>query len=533
VGCGTIAIYRSLASFEGTAQRMLNFMDRSTIYFLHQKGWTNLEIAEFVGHHRDTIARVLREGVDCQPPPRQRTSAIALFDAQIRTWLDQKWTVQRMLEVARTDPDHPYTGSAAAFYDYVRPIKRARKGVPGLVPIRFEGLPGELLQIDWGEVRHFAFTRPNLLGKTRYFFAARLKYSRFMWVRFTTDMREETLLRCLIACFVELAGVPWVVTTDNMKTITLGRDEAREPIWHPAFQKCACEFGFLPAVCTPTAANQKGAVENLVKFVKGNFLIGRSFYDDADLHQEAATWLQQVNDVRPSDATEQLPSVLLAAERPHFGPLPAVASDYGFFDTVKVSRESLVAIATNRYSVPAELVGLVLSARIYAARIELYHGSKLVATHVRQFTRNTRTVIPEHYEAMFAHKPRARVMVYRDFLVGLSEAAAAYVSQLCRKRYAEMDAQILALYRLTQQVARDELLAALELALEQQTFGAEYMQALLATPRRQLPRAEALTERMLTPLLAVPQHSVERELALYEQYVANREQAHLASGGML
>jgi hypothetical protein len=89
VGCGTIAIYRSLASFEGTAQRMLNFMDRSTIYFLHQKGWTNLEIAEFVGHHRDTIARVLREPVDCQPPSRQRTSAIALFDAQIRTWLDQ------------------------------------------------------------------------------------------------------------------------------------------------------------------------------------------------------------------------------------------------------------------------------------------------------------------------------------------------------------------------------------------------------------------------------------------------------------
>jgi hypothetical protein len=134
---------------------MLNFTERSTIYFLHHKGWSNLEIAEFVGHHRDTIARVLREDVDRPPAPRQRTSAVAAFDAQIRTWLEQKWTVQRMLEVARTDLDHPYSGSSAAFYDYVRPIKRARKGVPGMVPIRFEGLPGELLQIDWGEVRNF------------------------------------------------------------------------------------------------------------------------------------------------------------------------------------------------------------------------------------------------------------------------------------------------------------------------------------------------------------------------------------------
>jgi hypothetical protein len=41
--------------------------------------------------------------------------------------------------------------------------------------VRFEGLPGEYLQVDWGEVRRFPF-----LGQpraTRYFLACRLKYS--------------------------------------------------------------------------------------------------------------------------------------------------------------------------------------------------------------------------------------------------------------------------------------------------------------------------------------------------------------------
>jgi transposase len=517
----------------GTAQRMLNFMDRATIHYLHQKGWTKVEIAEFVGHHRDTITRVLREPLDQHPAARLRPSAVAVFDTQIRTWLDQRLSVQRMLELARTDPDHPYTGQATALYDYVRPIKRARKGSPGDVPIRFEGLPGELLQIDWGEVRRFRFTQPDLLGQTRYFFAARLKYSRFMWVRFTTDMREETLLRCLISSFVALGGVPWVVTSDNMKTIILGRDASDQPIWHPAFQQCAAEFGFLPAVCTPAAANQKGAVENLVKFVKGNFLAGRTFYDDADWAQDSAAWLTRVNDERPSEATQRLPRQLLADEQPHFGSLPAVAHDYGMFESVKVSRESLVAIATNRYSVPAQLVGHALTARIYPTRIELFYGTDRVASHPRHFGRNTRIVVPEHFEAVFAHKPRARIMVYRDWLVGLGAGVASYIAQLCRKRYAEMDAQITALYTIAQQAGRDEFVAALELAAEQHTFGAEYVSALLAAPRVRPPSRLPGAELPMAWRNAPPQRAIERDLAHYEQYVANRDGLRgVASGGV-
>jgi transposase len=149
---------------------------------------------------------------------------LAVFDAQIAEWLDNNLLVTRMLELTRADVEHPYTGGETAFYDYVCRVRRERKQTPRDVAIRFEGVHGEFLQIDWGEVRDMAFTKPELKGQTRYFFAARLKYSRFMYVSFHTDMREETLLRCLIACFTAIGGVPWVVVTDNMKTAVLGRD---------------------------------------------------------------------------------------------------------------------------------------------------------------------------------------------------------------------------------------------------------------------------------------------------------------------
>src|SRR5450432_1324827 len=112
------------------AERMLRYMERSTIYYLKQKGWSNVQIAEFTGHHRDTIARVLREEVDKKPKPRERRSTVAIFDAQIAEWLEQDISVIRMLELARANTDHAYEGGETAFYDYVRKVRRALKQTP-------------------------------------------------------------------------------------------------------------------------------------------------------------------------------------------------------------------------------------------------------------------------------------------------------------------------------------------------------------------------------------------------------------------
>lgn len=500
-------------------------MDRSTIYYLKQKGWSNIQIAETVGCHRDTVARILREPVDYQGEQRQRASQVAVYDDAIRGWLEENLSVQRMLELARSDKEHPYQGGDSTFYDYVQPLRQMRTLGVAEVAVRFEGLPGELLQIDWGEVRQFPFTKAELVGQTRYFFAARLKYSRWMYVQFTREMREETLLRCLIAVCVALGGVPWAVTSDNMKTITLGRDSQNQPIWHPAFQKFAAEFGFHPSLCSRGAGNQKGSVENLVKYVKGNFLAGRQFHDDLDLEQEKCNWLHQVNVVRVSQATEQIPIELLVEERRHFTPLPAAAHDYGFFDSVLVNRESLVHIAANRYSVPAHLVGHTLTARIHLERIELFDGLAGVASHVRHHGRNARIVVPEHYEVVFVRKPRARVMVYRDWLVGLSPAVAGYVARVCHKYYDKMDAQILRFYALAQEVGAADFVAAVELVAEQEVIGIDYVQALLHSPRFARPAHKPAPSEMANPpaawLVAPAQAEVERALSHYERYVAN------------
>jgi transposase len=511
---------------------MLRYMERSTIHYLKKKGWTNSQIADFTGHHRDTIARVLKEAVDKKPQPRERKSAISVYDAQIEQWLDKGVPVKRMIELARADQEHPYTLGETAFYDYVRKLRRKRQQAPETLALRFEGIPGEFLQIDWGEVRDFPLTKVGVAGQTRYFFAARLKYSRYMYVSFHTDMREETLLRCLIACFTEIGGVPWSVVTDNMKTAVLGRTDGHEPVWNPAYQKLAVEFHFHPVACAPASGNQKGAVENLVKFVKSNFLPGRTFYDEQDLAEQCRDWLRLVNTERPSDATKELPAVLLAQEQPHFGPIPAQATDYGFFDSVVVSREGLVTIETNRYSVPAHLMGRALTARIHPDHIDLFANQELVAMHERRVPQSGRFIIPAHFESAFRAKPRGRSMVYRDWLCGLSPCVERYITEVSHKRQAELHPQMIALYDLAQEVGQTDFVAALELAAEHHMYGAEYVRGIVSASPPEVAQ-DQITHPFSPQLhtLASSQAAVERDLAQYEQYVANREQLACAPEG--
>jgi transposase len=66
-------------------------------------------------------------------------------------------------------------------------------------------------------------------------------------------------------------------------------------------------FDFHPVACWPDSGNQKGSVESLVKFVKINFLVGRTFIDDADLEVQCDHWQARVNTERVSQATDVTP----------------------------------------------------------------------------------------------------------------------------------------------------------------------------------------------------------------------------------
>jgi hypothetical protein len=266
-------------------------------------------------------------------------------------------------------------------------------------------------------------------------------------------------------------------------------------------------------------------VESLVKWVKGNFLAGRAFADDADLAQQTAAWLESAN-ARPSQATDVPPQERLAAEAAKGGPLPATAAgrDYGFLHPGRVTAEALVAVLGNQYSVPVAHVGAPVAARVHRERVALWRDALLLAEHARAPDGAHRRVVdPAHYAPLFARKPRAQVMLYRDALVQLGTEARWYVSELSRRRRAQLREEVLGVYALLEEHGAARLLQAMAFATTRSAYGAEYLAALLAFEGplpgwSDAPPAGPPPDRAAAAV-GPPQAEVDRHLSLYEAYV--------------
>jgi hypothetical protein len=326
-------------------------------------------------------------------------------------------------------------------------------------------------------------------------------------------MRQETLFRGLVDCLGALGWVPWVLVFDTRKTVTSGRDAAGAPIWTPALLQFAAEFGFHPQACDPGAGNQKGAVEALVKWVKGSLLPGRSFADDADLAHQTADWQVAANR-RPSAATGSPPLSRLPAEAAQGGVLPATAADYGLCLPGLVSPEALVALRGNRYSVPVQHVGAPVILRLHRDCLRIWRDRTLLAEHRRAPDgARQRVVDPAHFAPLFARKPRAQTMLYRDVLVGLGGCAPAFLSHLSRRQRDRLQEEILAIYALYTRFGAGALLAGMAQADAAGTYEAAALALLLDTPGSGAPPPPRTVPDVPT------QPEVDRLLSTYETWV--------------
>ncbi len=116
-----------------------------------------------------------------------------------------------------------YQGGKSAVYELVRRIRPKQTPVP---IVRFEGLPGEFSQHDFGQ-RRVRFT-DGRIQRIR-FFASRLKYSRFVDVQIVDNEQQETVVRCLLRAFKHFGGVPLMGVFDNMSSAVKLRE--KQPEW--------------------------------------------------------------------------------------------------------------------------------------------------------------------------------------------------------------------------------------------------------------------------------------------------------------
>jgi len=493
---------------------VLHQVERSYIKLLDKNDVTQKEIARRTDHTRKTVRRILKEPTDKEYRRKDMGSIVDKYVEDIKRWIKEGLTVKRMLEKAREDEDKPYQGGKTVFYDRVKEIREKLESGEDAV-VRFETLPGEQLQVDWGES---TIDYDNGQTRKEYFFAARMSYSRYTYVELRENMKLETLINCLLHTFEDLGGVPLSVSFDNMKTVVTGRDEKGYPDWNETFFKFAVELDFHPTLCSPRQPNQKGSVENLVRYVKNNFLAGRCFQDREDLKDRLVEWLTEVNEGRECQATGKIPAQLLQVERDgKLQPLKATSNNYGLLRYLTVTREGTIHYQTNEYSVPVELIGKTLEVRVHPERIRVYHEGKKVADHKRSSGRKERIREPEHYKPTFKKKPRAQVMLHREKLLKLNHGISDYVEKVVRKNVANQRPHVVGMYDLLEEHGKEKLSKLCRKCADRNLYGIDYLKAYLEDGDKLEAERPDDQQQKLTLTGLPDQTEVDRSMDAYER----------------
>lgn len=373
------------------------------------------------------------------------------------------------LELLRRARLKGYDGGKSAFYELVSSLRP----LPTRPVVRFEGLPGEFTQHDFGQVdvRYVS-------GACRrvHFFASRLKYSRHVEVTLVANEQTETIVRTLVVHFDRLGGVPLVAVFDQPKTIVKTWRDGNVVEYNPTFAQAMLEMGVGVEVCWPARGQEKGAVENLVKWVKGSFFKQRRFLDDDDLSQQLAEWHVDVNSVRPSRATGIVPSVRLAEERSRFRPLRVAPAELALRFPVFVGPTGYVTFDTQQYSMEPESIGIAGTLFLHENRVRIVAG-RFEAIHERLFERGAKSTLPGHRGAHVAavSGKRGKLYLKRQQLLDQGPILFEYLTEIVHRRPLAWNAEIERMHELLQIYGESALVGATARALRERCFGAEYV----------------------------------------------------------
>ena len=372
---------------------MLRGMDVEEIHSLRRQGLSLTAISRLTGFDRKTVRRYLRGG---GVPPRygprpKRPSKLDRYTVFIEERLQAGvWNAVVLLRELR---EQGYEGGYTILKDYLRPKRQAATEV---AVRRFETNPGHQGQLDWGHLGWQSW--PDGERQPLWGFVLTLEYSRAQFVDVATDQRIATLLRLHEAAFHDLGGVPHEILYDWMKTIVLGRDDRDEIVWHPAFREFAAYWGFRPRLCRPYRAQTKGKVESGVKYLKGNFLCGRSADSLDDLRGQMRQWNLTVAHRRVHGTTHRIVEDAWQEEKPHLQPL-AGRRTFGYCheETRRVARDAYVSYRGNRYSVPWTAAGPQVTVRETDGAVEIRLEGACLAIHPLSSGRHGVVTVPAHH----------------------------------------------------------------------------------------------------------------------------------------
>lgn len=343
---------------------MNRYLTKVMIYHqVHQMtrdGFSISYISKFLGLNWRTVKHLLaieddRDYERILQNSNDRSKLLLPYEAFVKSKLDQfrdTSSAQMHDWLKEHFKDFPDTSPKTVF-NFVASV-RQKYHLPKIESVRdyqiVEDTPyGMQAQVDFGEynlrdgqgkkIKVFFFTM--VLSRSRY------KYIWFCDGRFTS----ETAIEAHEKAFTFIAGVPDVIVYDQDRVFIVDENKG-DLILTDRFKAYTTQRGFKLHFCRKADPQSKGKVENVVKYVKQNFLYNRPFADIEVLNSQALCWLGRTANQMVHSGTRKQPIMEWEIEKPflrQLSPLPASKTEPVFYT---VRKDNCFSYHGNFYSLP-------------------------------------------------------------------------------------------------------------------------------------------------------------------------------------
>ena len=328
------------------------------IHKMSRDGWSKSRISEFLSINWRTVSKYLKmseeEFLAFIEVQGNRQKLLAPFEGFVKIKLE-KYPDTKAAQMHDWLKEH-YPGfpevTPKTVYNFVMWV-RQRHNIPIPDPHReysiVEELPfGKQAQVDFGEynMRDGQGKRVKVYFLTMVLSRSRCKYVFHSLTPFTSALTVYAHIKA----FEYFGGIPHEIVYDQDKVL-LVNENLGNLILTEVFQAFVQSMPFEPVFCRKSDPQSKGKVENVVRYVKYNFLYNRPFSDIETLNQECLDWLGRTANGMSHSFTMEKPKDQLLLEQEHFHEIPPYAFDEPE-PAFPVRKHNVVLYKKNWYTVP-------------------------------------------------------------------------------------------------------------------------------------------------------------------------------------
>lgn len=208
--------------------------------------------------------------------------------------------------------------------------------------------PGFQAQVDMGQKE---LSDPYGRKIRIYIFCMVMSCSRYKFCCFLDrPFKAEDFVKAHDLAFRFFGGRPEVCVYDQDRVMTVS-ENAGDLILTEIFQNYSRYAGFKVHLCRGYDPESKGKIEAVVKYVKNNFLAGRTYFGLDQLNSDALKWLERIGNAKIHDTTKMVPARVFIEERNHLAAVPEL-SEPPQPNIAAVRKTNVVHYKQNRYEVP-------------------------------------------------------------------------------------------------------------------------------------------------------------------------------------